>query len=67
MYDGKQDLDKFRAISVTKKPLENMGVTPIHAACINPNTRYVLLCLFVMHLYSEQQDIWRNYSKSNQK
>eukprot|EP01125_Pyxidicula_operculata_P008837 TRINITY_DN292_c0_g1_i1.p1 TRINITY_DN292_c0_g1~~TRINITY_DN292_c0_g1_i1.p1 ORF type:complete len:2964 (-),score=944.30 TRINITY_DN292_c0_g1_i1:25-8748(-) len=35
------DLDKFKSVSVTKKPYSNMTTTPLHMACINPNVKYL--------------------------
>jgi len=43
-----EELPQFRAVSVQKKPYENMGVTPLHMACINPNAKYLKAMLQVL-------------------
>jgi hypothetical protein len=40
LSDGKP-FDTFRRISVTKKPYNNLNITPIHCACINPDPSYL--------------------------
>lgn len=34
-------LTPFKKVSVTKKPIMNYQVAPLHAACINPNTNHL--------------------------
>jgi len=41
LLNTKENLDKFRAISVTKKPYGNQAITPIHTAALNPNSKYL--------------------------
>ncbi|XP_048584119.1 poly [ADP-ribose] polymerase tankyrase isoform X2 [Nematostella vectensis] len=36
-----EPLTKFRSQSVKKKSYDNQGILPIHAACINPNAKYL--------------------------
>ncbi|XP_060068797.1 poly [ADP-ribose] polymerase tankyrase-like [Ylistrum balloti] len=36
-----EDLKPFQSASVRKKPLNNAAMTPLHCACINPNTKYL--------------------------
>jgi len=45
-FDG-EDLSNFHKQSIHKKTLGNDAVTPLHCACINPNTKY-LETLFTM-------------------
>lgn len=42
LLNDDKPFDKFRAVSVTKKPYGNMTITPIHMAAINPNPKCVL-------------------------
>lgn len=34
-------LSQFKKVSITKKPIENYCVAPLHAACINPDTTHL--------------------------
>jgi len=36
-----ENFDKIRPVSVTKKPINNATITPIHVAAINPNPKYL--------------------------
>ncbi|XP_033735456.1 poly [ADP-ribose] polymerase tankyrase-like [Pecten maximus] len=36
-----EDLKPFQSASVRKKPFNNGAMTPLHCACINPNTKYL--------------------------
>lgn len=36
-----EDLKPFQSASVRKKPFSNHAMTPLHCACINPNTKYL--------------------------
>lgn len=52
LLNENQDFDKFKSVSVTKKPIGNMTITPIHMACINPNPKYVKNLLEIKAEYS---------------
>ena len=54
-YDGDKEFDEFRRTSVTKKPLENFGVAPLHCAAINPEVKYLksLLSKFADYNYAD--------------
>ena len=47
LLNDNQDLKPFRAVSVKKKGQENKDVTPLHAAAINPNPKYLAELLAV--------------------
>ncbi|OMJ69090.1 hypothetical protein SteCoe_33275 [Stentor coeruleus] len=37
----KGNLSQFKKVSITKKPIENFLVAPLHVACINPDTKHL--------------------------
>ena len=37
----KANLPAFKKVSVTKKPIENYCIAPLHVACINPDTKHL--------------------------
>ncbi|XP_076308551.1 LOW QUALITY PROTEIN: poly [ADP-ribose] polymerase tankyrase-like [Tachypleus tridentatus] len=47
-----EPLDKFRAVSVLKKPHENLKVTPLHCAAVNPNPKFLSSLLSVVPDYN---------------
>lgn len=47
-----EELEKFRAVSVTKKPYANKIIAPLHTAAINPNPKYLKALLDVVPEYN---------------
>jgi hypothetical protein len=41
LLNTNQEFTKFKGVSVWKKPLSNLGITPVHMAAINPNPKYL--------------------------
>mmetsp|Transcript_21616 Transcript_21616/g.3540 ORF Transcript_21616/g.3540 Transcript_21616/m.3540 type:complete len:92 (+) Transcript_21616:994-1269(+) len=37
----KGNLSAFKKPSITKKPIENYSIAPLHVACINPDTKHL--------------------------
>ncbi|XP_013787560.2 serine/threonine-protein phosphatase 6 regulatory ankyrin repeat subunit B-like, partial [Limulus polyphemus] len=52
LLNESEPLDKFRAVSVLKKPHENFKVTPLHCAAVNPNPKYLSSLLSVVPDYN---------------
>jgi ankyrin repeat protein len=49
LLNDNQQLKQFKAVSVKKKAQDNRDVTPLHCACINPNTKYLKVNLFLIY------------------
>lgn len=56
----RQPLTPFKAVSVTKKAIQNAKITPLHCACINPNPQYLSQLLSYTSEYSiSDENGWR--------